>query len=115
VGGLLGGLIGAIVGASGALVLLSHHPLLGALEGGFLGGVLGVVFGAVRGVGWWRQKVDLPAATPVRGNVLIGVSASRGRLEEIRPVLEQTGGKRIELSTRPADERARDEVIHHQH
>ena len=113
--GAIGAAMGAIVGASGLLSLLSSRVTLGAFEGLLAGAGLGVFLGFVRGVGWWRQEAQLPHHVPVRGAVLVGVSISPKRVKVVRPILEKTGGTEIEVSDHSTVERARQEVLQHQH
>lgn len=102
-GGALGGLLGAIGGALvsiGALPavglgLAAAGPIAAAASGAVGGTAGGGLVGAMGGLGFWKEKADLPDDLE-KGGILLNVSASGDRAEKARVTLDSAGAKWVD-------------------
>lgn len=109
----LGVFVGAVLGATGAIPGLSPSIPLATVQMAVLGAGIGLLLGAVRGIGWWRQHPDLPKRVNDHNGVVVGVSATPERVEELRPVFERTGGRDLTVTNRGPEEQDRDVIVRH--
>lgn len=105
-GAVAGGALGGVLGAIGAaLVSVGVLPAVGlglAAAGPFAAGASGALggtaggglVGAIGGLGFWKEKVDLPEDLE-KGAVLVAVPATEDRKDKARAALEGAGAKWI--------------------
>ena len=104
-GAVAGSVVGGLVAASLISFRFLSVDVSSTLESAQLAAIAtltGLAFGALRGLGRWEQR-----AVPVTGGAVgVGVRvdvSSWGYITRIRAILEQTGGRNVELRKWPGD------------
>ncbi len=102
-GGLIGGALGGVAAALAAvgvvaapgIGLVAAGPLLAALAGVGAGGAAGSLAGGLAGMGVPEHEAKLVSEQISQGAILIGVHVHDDRSDDIKKVLEDTGGQNI--------------------
>jgi len=98
-GGALGAIAAALVAVGSVAIpgigLFAAGPLVAALAGAGAGGVAGGLVGSLVGLGFPEHEAKLVSDQVQKGAILVGVEAHEDRVDAIKKIMKDAGGKDV--------------------